>query len=200
MIWHSSFWFCLRNSFFMSPHKFSIGLRSGDCAGRSVTLILLVWEQKCCLLPGVFWGCCLVETSISRAFPLQHKATWPLNIETLQRPLADRVASHRCLLTVPVITGNFSPSLIIGWVFATLDILWCIQMVVFHFLAGLFGYFKAKGIILAEQPIIFFFFKHFPFSNQRFNQWTLFFWTMTNFSGVFRGYIVHTCTTCWLHL
>ncbi len=29
----------------MSPHRFSIGLRSGDWAGHSITLILLVWNQ-----------------------------------------------------------------------------------------------------------------------------------------------------------
>ncbi|CAI9550935.1 unnamed protein product, partial [Staurois parvus] len=28
-----------------APHKFSIGLRSGDWAGHSITSILLVWNQ-----------------------------------------------------------------------------------------------------------------------------------------------------------
>ena len=37
----------------MSPPKFSIGLWSGDWAGHSITLILLVWNQDC-LLTGVF--------------------------------------------------------------------------------------------------------------------------------------------------
>ncbi len=37
--------FASETVFLMSPHKFSIGLRSGDWAGRSITLILLVWNQ-----------------------------------------------------------------------------------------------------------------------------------------------------------
>ncbi len=77
--------------------------------------------------------------------------------------LADSLASHRHLLTVTVLTGNFKLSLItleliIGWVFAILAILRSIRMVVFRFLPHLssFGcHFKAFDIILAEQPIIF---------------------------------------------
>ncbi len=37
--------FASETAFLMSPHKFSIGLRSGDWAGHSITLILLVWNQ-----------------------------------------------------------------------------------------------------------------------------------------------------------
>ncbi len=37
--------FASETSILMSPHKFSIGLRSGDWAGHSITLILLVWNQ-----------------------------------------------------------------------------------------------------------------------------------------------------------
>ena len=76
--------------------------------------------------------------------------------------LADNLASHRRLLTVTVLTGNFRSlialELITGWVFATLAILRSIRMVVFRFLPRLSGFdcqFKALEIILAEQPIIF---------------------------------------------
>ncbi len=37
--------FASETAFLMSPHKFSIGLRSGDWAGHSITLILLVLNQ-----------------------------------------------------------------------------------------------------------------------------------------------------------
>ncbi len=36
---------------FLSPYKFSIGLRSGDWAAHSITLILLVWNQDAAHLP-----------------------------------------------------------------------------------------------------------------------------------------------------
>lgn len=38
--------FCLRKSVKISTHMFSIGLRSGDWAGPSITLILPVWNQS----------------------------------------------------------------------------------------------------------------------------------------------------------
>ncbi len=85
------------------------------------------------------------------------------NNGTLRGLLAYSLASHRRLLIVTVLTGNFRLSLItleliIGWVFAILAILRSIRMIVFHFLPHLSGfgcYFKAFDIILAEQPIIF---------------------------------------------
>ncbi len=119
------------------------------------------------------------------------------NNGTLRGLLADSLASHRRLLIVTVLTGNFRLSLItleliINWVFAILAILRSIRMVVFHFLLHLSGFgchLKAFDIILAEQPIIFCTSLCFPLSNQLFNQSTLFFWTMsgtTHLTQIFR--------------
>ncbi len=46
--------FASETAFLMSPHKFSIGLRSGDWAGHSITLNLVGLEPRCCSLTGVF--------------------------------------------------------------------------------------------------------------------------------------------------
>ena len=53
----------------MSPQTCSNGSRSGDWAGYSITLILLVWNQDAAAYWSV-WGHCLVDTP----FPLRRKA------------------------------------------------------------------------------------------------------------------------------
>lgn len=53
---HNSFTFlgfASETAFLTSPHKFSIGLRSGDWAGHSITLILLVWNHEFTSVFGV---------------------------------------------------------------------------------------------------------------------------------------------------
>ena len=85
------------------------------------------------------------------------------NNGTLWGLLANNLASHRRLLLVTVLTGNFRSSLItleliIGWDFTILAIFWSIQMVVFHFLPCLCLVLVAilKHLsILTDQSIIF---------------------------------------------
>lgn len=128
--------------------------------------------------------------------------------------LADRLAPHRRLLVVTALSGIFSLSLItlepiIGSVFATLGSSSIRSngksFVFFHpRLSGLAFHFRALEIISDEQPIIFC-----TLSNQRFDQSTPFFWTMsgtTRFSQVLRekcmqtvlassfnkGHVIHT--------
>lgn len=97
-----------------------------------------------------------------KLYPLQRMSFF-LNSGTLWGLLVHRLASHKCLLTVTVLTGNSrlsltSLELIIGWVFAILAIDRSIRTVVFRFLPRLSGFafhLKPLEIILAEQPMIF---------------------------------------------
>ncbi|CAI9566698.1 unnamed protein product, partial [Staurois parvus] len=79
------------------------------------------------------------------------------NSGTFRGLLADSLASHRRLLIVTVLTGNFRPSLIfleliVGGVLAILAILLPILLSIPR-LSGFGCHFKAFAIILAEQPI-----------------------------------------------
>ena len=92
-------------TFLMSPHKLSIGLRSGDWAGHSTRL--LNWNQDfACLL--VCLGSLSCWNTNFRPFSLQCKAAWPLQgfwyMQTGPWSLVCATQAHITMLAPPCFT------------------------------------------------------------------------------------------------
>ena len=71
--------FVSQTAFLMSPHKFSIGLRLWGLGWQLYNINLVGLEPRRCFLTGLF-GVIDTLTPMLRAFPLRHKATWPLEV------------------------------------------------------------------------------------------------------------------------
>lgn len=162
--------------FFMSAHKFPMGLRSRDCAADSNTSILFVWNQGFAhLMPCLgSLSCSMCSLAIYSHFSTclflgEKKNEKRINIGTLQGLLAGSLASRRRRLIVTVLAGNLRSSLmllelIIGWAFVILVALRSIPTVpflLFPHLSGFWCHFSwtAYFLLFFIVPSLVYFFK-----------------------------------------